>query len=215
MTAKKSTKSTPAKNKPTPTKPPLQIDTPESPPKKLTLAEIMALKVPVTKRVRIQLDGSLSDNIARLESDLITARRADSMSNQSVLQTPKIQTELDELNENSLLTEVTFVFKSIGHMAYDKLVESPVHKPTKAQAKEGSNFNPLTFPQAIIAASCIEPVMTLEEVKELFLIDSWNNAELTKLFYGALECNSETGDTPLSLRGLSGMLSSVQSLITP
>lgn len=207
MTATKST----TKKKPATKKP----KAPSTPPKKLTLAEIMELKVPVTKRVRIQLNGALSDNVARLESDLNIARRADAMSNQSVPQAPKIQTELDKLNEDSLATEVTFVFQSIGHMAYDKLVESPKHKPTKAQAKEGSNFNPLTFPQAIVAASCIEPVMTLEEVEELFQVESWNNAELTKLFYGALECNSETGDTPLSLRGLSGMLSSVQSLITP
>ena len=208
MTDKKTT----AKKKPAAKQPKTTSDTP---PKKLTLAEIMAIKSPVTKRVTIQLDGSLSDNIARLDADLIVARRFDAMSNQAVPSASKIQTELDKLNENALNTETTFVFKSIGHIAYDKLVESPKHKPTKAQAKEGSNFNPLTFPQAIIAASCVQPVMTLEEVEELFVIDSWNNAELTKLFYGALECNSETGDTPLSSRGLSGMLSSVQSLITP
>lgn len=87
---------------------------------------------------------------------------------------------------------VTLRFRSIGRKNYDRLVAD--HPPTDKQVEEHqaqfgqpAPYNADTFPPALIAASCIEPKLTLTEVEQLF--DEWNAAELTELFATAVAVN--------------------------
>ena len=80
-------------------------------------------------------------------------------------------------------------FRSIGRKRYDELVRA--HPPTEEQKAESADapYNVETFSAALIAASCIEPVMTEAEVAEL--ADEWNVAEYMQLWVAALEVNTQ------------------------
>lgn len=179
--------------------------------KKQTIADIKSRKKAVTKQVVIQLDGEMADRIAELRKAHSAARDADRMSNQPDT-APAIQKQIDELVEESRNTEVTFTFKSIGRFRYDELVDE--HPPTKEAKKEGAEFNADTFPPALVAESCVDPEMTNEDAVDIFASPDWNGAELRRLFFGALEVNTETGDIPLSRSGSDATLSSLLNLVS-
>ena len=179
--------------------------------KALTIAQIKKQKKAVTKKVPIQLDGEISDRIADLRRLHLAARDSDRMSNETD-KAPAIMKQIEDLVEESQATERIFTFKSVGRFRYDELVlENP---PTKEQKKENAEFNADTFPPALVAESCIDPKMSLDDAVEIFSSPDWNGAELRKIFFGALEVNTETGDIPLSRDGSEGTLNSLLSLVT-
>ena len=177
--------------------------------KKQTIADIKKKKKAVTKTVPIQIDGEVANNIAALRSLHSAARDADRLVNENP-KAPKIQKQIDDLVTASLETLVVFTFKSIGRFNYDLLVSE--HPPTKEEKKDGADFNAETFPPALIAAACTDPVISPDEAVEMFDDPDWNNAELRALFFGALEVNTETGEIPKSRSESGGMLDSLLSL---
>jgi len=179
--------------------------------KKQTISDIMAKKKAVTKEVAIQMDGEIANQIAQLRQLHTSARDADRLSNDTD-KAPGIQEQIDELIVKSEKTVVIFKFRSIGRPRYDELVMA--HKPTKDQKKEGSDFNPETFPPVLVAESCVDPEISLEQAIVMFGSEDWNGAELRALFFGALEVNTETGDIPLSRTGSDATLSSLLNLGT-
>ncbi len=98
---------------------------------------------------------------------------------------------------------VTFVFQALGREAFEELRGE--HPPTKAQRDDYKAkalamgmapyqagelaHNPETFPPVLIAASCIEPVMTVEDAQGMWGADEFSNAELADLFSAALMVN--------------------------
>lgn len=72
-----------------------------------------------------------------------------------------------ELEAKMLASVIEFRFKSIGHRAWRDLLAA--HPPTKAQrsAERLVDHNPDTFPYEAMAASCIDPVMTVDDVRRL------------------------------------------------
>lgn len=94
-----------------------------------------------------------------------------------------------EIEDEMAAKSVTFRFRSIGHRAWADLLRK--HPPTRDQLakRRDMDHNPETFPYAAIAASCIEPVMTVDEVKRLeaspaFDVQAWN-----QLWGACLEAN--------------------------
>lgn len=179
--------------------------------KALTIAQIKKQKKAVTKKVVIQLDGEVSDRIVELRRLHVAARDSDRMSNETD-KAPEILKQVDSLVEESRDTERVFTFKSVGRFRYDELVLA--NPPTKEQKKDKAEFNADTFPPALVAESCVDPEMSLEDAVEIFASPDWNGAELRKIFFGALEVNTETGDIPLSRDGSEGTLSSLLSLVS-
>jgi len=179
--------------------------------KSQTMADIMAKKKAVTKKVDIQLDGEVADRIAALRQAYTAARDVDRVSNTPDT-APKILTQIEELVEASESTVAIFSFKSIGRPRYDEMVgENP---PTPEQKKDGAEFNADTFPPSLVSESSLEPVISLEEAVDIFSSPDWNNAELRKLFFAALEVNTETGDIPLSRDGSETMLASLLNSVS-
>ncbi len=179
--------------------------------KKRTIADIRGKKKPVTKKVYIQMDGEVANKIEELRGLFIAARDSDRLSNEPD-QAPKIQAKIDRLIKKSESTIEEFVFKSIGRPRYDELVSE--HPPTKERKKAGDDFNADTFPPALVSESCVDPEFPLEDAVSIFSDPDWNGAELRKLFFGALEVNTETGEIPLSKSGSDATLSSLLSLVT-
>lgn len=176
-----------------------------------TIAEIMAKKKAVTKRVPIQVDGEVADEILSLRRLHSAARDSDRLSNDPD-KAPAIQKKIDDLVTKSQDTITVFIFKSVGREAYDDMILE--HPPTEKQKDDGADFNTDTFPPALVAASCVEPEITLKEANTIFASDQWNGAELRELFFGALGVNTETGDIPLSRSGSDGTLSSLLNLVS-
>lgn len=179
--------------------------------KSQTIAEIMANKKAVTKKVPIQTDGEIAGQIAEMRALFTAARDNDRLTNEPD-KAPDIQEQIDALVEESQTTVVMFTFESIGRPNYDALVEE--HQPSKEEQKKGAEFDAETFPPALISASCSDPEIPLEDAIAMFESPKWNNAELRLLFFGALEVNTETGDIPLSRSDSEGTLNSLLSLVT-
>lgn len=67
--------------------------------------------------------------------------------------------------------------------------DKPLPKPIRKQdAPPEPAWNFETYPRALMAASCIDPVMTEDQVQELD--DEWNAEETLELWMAALEVNS-------------------------
>ncbi len=181
--------------------------------KQQTMANIIKKKRGVTKKATIQIDGEVAVEIAELRAQVTLAEQFDRKHNEDDT-APKVQDRLDQLVEDARDTEITFTFKAIGRLPYDELVGDPANAPTEAQKKEGAQFNPDTFPPALVAAAAVDPKITLEEAVEIFGDSEWNGAELQKLFFAALEVNTETGDIPLSKGESSTTASLLSSLLS-
>jgi hypothetical protein len=73
------------------------------------------------------------------------------------------------------------------------------HAPTRKQLADNAStpFNPETFPAAAIAASCIDPVMTVEQVNQLFEVVG--KSEIDLLFSKCVDANVGGTSSPKSL----------------
>lgn len=119
---------------------------------------------------------ALSDEHAELSALLPTLISDDIDAHPDKAATVDRLTELEEIMDAAT---IDFRFRGIGHRAWADLLRA--HPPTKAQLAVDRNLdhNPETFPYAAMAASCIDPVMTVDDVKRLDaspLIDvrAWN-----------------------------------------
>lgn len=168
-------------------------------------------KEPMERTVDIVLNDRVTKEVEEAQQALSSARfelaSLPTVSDE-MLDTERKRVESDRAKAEAKVTEceealeaarealaedtVELRFRAIGRRAYDALLNE--HPPTPAQeeeAKEAGNeiiYNEDTFPQALIAASCIEPQMTEEEVNVLW--DEWNSTELGALFLAAMTVNT-------------------------
>ncbi|MDY0811449.1 hypothetical protein [Kitasatospora purpeofusca] len=92
---------------------------------------------------------------------------------------------------------VTVTFRALPRPAWEELLRE--HAPTEEQADRGMEYNVLTFPAALIAASHVErdaagtevDGMTVEDAQEL--LDEWSDTDAKILFTGALAVNQTPG----------------------
>lgn len=91
------------------------------------------------------------------------------------------QAKLDE-------TTVTLRFQQIGRKTYDALLREHPPRDNDPDDKDAP-YHSETFAPALVAASCVEPKMTEEQVVELF--EEWNTSELMDLFMAAMEVNTQ------------------------
>lgn len=106
---------------------------------------------------------------------------------------------------------LTFTFRAVPRSEWDDLVAAEEHQPTeeqKAEFLEGLikagvdpakaeplSYNPETFAPAAVAASCIEPKLTLEDVLAMWESPDWSAAELARVFQTAMWVNQRADGT--------------------
>jgi len=80
-----------------------------------------------------------------------------------------------------------FTFRSLGRTPFrDLLLAHPArdedHEAVSAQS-EGSKapYNMDTFPPALVQASCVDPVLTDDDIEDIFEGDAWNEVEINAL----------------------------------
>lgn len=86
-------------------------------------------------------------------------------------------------------SEVPFTFRALGRRKYRELLDAN-------QGEPGTRFNPDTFPRALIAACCADPVLTVTDVDRLF--DVLNEGAVETLFMAAFTVNEGLTKVPFS-----------------
>jgi hypothetical protein len=92
--------------------------------------------------------------------------------------------------------EMSFLFRSIGAKEWDLLVSK--HPPTNAQRADGNPFNTDTFPPALMARVCVEPVLSSEEWTEIWESDTWSRGEIGDLYAAAVNLCTSGFNIPFS-----------------
>lgn len=128
-----------------------------------------------------------------LEADLQAAQTQDAMENR-LPAAPAIAQAIVDLEAEMQAAQREFVFEAVGKRRWSDLL---AEHPPRAEDR-GLDHNPVTFPSAALAASCVQPVMTVDEagrLEDLLTIAQW-----LKLWNACLKANvGGGGDTPKSL----------------
>lgn len=164
---------------------------------KATKDNLKKKKAP-TRSVTLVLDPDVAEAWAEAESKLDAARsdleQGFSAERQNAVD--RAEEELEALRPEYDEAAVELVVKGIGRPAWNALADE--YSPTDKQRREArklygpmadQRYNPDTFPLALLAASLVEPEMTVEELNELFDSDGYNDAERNMLIAAAMEVN--------------------------
>lgn len=156
----------------------------KAPPAPLSFGDIKARARPRQTEVRLCLAGDLAAQADRLADEIEAAsNRAAPTSLAEVDPRRALAAELETVHEAMRASEVVLRFQALGRTAYSDLLVA--HPPRPGVAEDGS-WNNDTYPNALIAACCIEPVMTVEEVEELNeLLNHRQRNELFNAAWGA------------------------------
>lgn len=128
---------------------------------------------------------SLTEEISRVSEDWEPTDLTDEHPGRA------LSVELKQVREEAREAEEPFTFRYIGDRAYSDLMAAhPADNDNEA-------FNSETFPRALVAASCVEPAMTEDDVTELFEVI--NEGEIKKLFDAAWEVHNAADVIPFSL----------------
>lgn len=94
---------------------------------------------------------------------------------------------------------IEFKFQAISAREMDALRAK--FPPTKAQEKDGFGVNFEKFNPALVAATLIEPELTLDEITDLYADDNWSAGELAELHNTASAVCFEGASVPSSANG--------------
>ena len=161
-----------------------------------TAAEMFAAKQPVAKKLPVCMDSDLSDEVIRLQALKTQAdERMFAYPNSTVLAQAQADAAEALAAAEAAAAEVTveFRFGAIPRVELDALLGQPEHRPTEAHQekhraackREGLKFkalefNPETFPPALIAACCLHPELTLEQAAQIW--EQWGDGEAATVF---------------------------------
>lgn len=155
-------------------------------------AELQRRKRPATAECALALDSDVIDAHSRALRAYETAKTVAEETPTSTTKAALAEAEdaLEVAEAAAAEATVTFKFRGISEEEWDALID--VHGPTPDQIRKARKdnaaaptWNDDTFPQALVAASCIEPEMTAEQVGEMWKSPQWNAAELQGLFQAA------------------------------
>lgn len=145
--------------------------------------------------VRIPMRADLPDQIGRLELEARREKAVDDRENREPV-APGIARQIQDLEAELAASEEAFTFEALSRGTARELVAE--HPATEDQQKEAAaegrrlQWNPDTYPPALIAASCITPRLTVEDAVEIW--DGWSDGQVAQLWSGCLSVNAGTVD---------------------
>jgi hypothetical protein len=152
------------------------------------LARLRA-KNPVRAEYRVHLSDepirALRD--ARVELDraenILAGAANDAVLDYAREQVAQAREHVEKARAEAEADSVLMVFHGISREAFNALVDA--HPPSEEDAKKGRDYDPATFPPALIAATCVDPGFdSPDEVLEV--IGDWNMTERESLFTTAM-----------------------------
>ncbi|NXY93500.1 hypothetical protein HYE82_03565 [Streptomyces sp. BR123] len=153
------------------------------------------------KSVFLCLAGDKVAELERLEKEL--AGLGDAWAPGSLAETDprkKLAEKVAAARAAVQASETEFRFEALGDRDWSDLIAA---HPAK---EKGQAFDPETFAPALIATCAVDPVMSVDQVRELF--DVLNHAQRDTLWQGAFDVNTEATGIPFSLNA-SGILDSL------
>lgn len=164
----------------------------QRPPTRPPTFDHLRKKPPREERVAVHVDDGA---VRRWEEATAGLRAAEAAARGDAQAEPVVAARAERDAARAALdgSTVWLVFRAVGRKAYDQLVRD--HPPTEEQLAEKRDpgtptpaWNLDTFPVALIAASCVEPAMTVEEAQTIW--DEWNGGEIADLWMAALRANT-------------------------
>lgn len=155
------------------------------------IAAIIKQATPRQRTVTVCTAGDVVGRLDELQEEL--SKVAEDWEPESIAdQHPgrAIAAEIKELQAKSRESEVPFTLRYIGERAYSDLLAA--HPSDRDDEAFGESFT-----AALIASSCVDPVMTEEQAHELFEVI--NQGEVKKLFDAAWDVHNSADATPFSL----------------
>lgn len=157
---------------------------------------LKAAKLPEDS-VPICLRGDLQRRHEELERDLEEARDTDDQGSSLADggKARKVAEEIQRVEREMREHTHPFAFRALPSREYRELVQD--HKPREGDQLDALyGVNMSTFPAVLIAACCIDPVMTLEQVEEL--LGLLTEGQMMDLFMCAANLNRGQVDVPKS-----------------
>lgn len=146
--------------------------------------------------VPICLRGDLAIQFEQLERELEEAREAEGNSLADGGRVREIAEEIERVRAEMREHTHPFAFRGLPKQKFRDLVEEhPARKDEDDDAVMGVNIS--TFPQALIAACCTDPIMTAEQVHQL--CELLTEAQVGELFSCAYSLNKLKVDVPKSV----------------
>ncbi|MER6435421.1 hypothetical protein ABT275_03530 [Streptomyces sp. NPDC001185] len=157
-----------------------------------SIQDILKAAKPREKTVMVCIRGDLAGEAERLQDELSrTSEDWEPDDLTSVHPGRAVAEQLKAVHAQVREAEEPFLLRYIGDRAYSDLMA----------AHPGQNdqelFDSVTFPRALVAASCVQPEMTEEQVIELFEVI--NEGEIKKLFDAAWDVHNSSDVIPFSL----------------
>jgi hypothetical protein len=157
-----------------------------------SIEDILARAKPREKTVMVCIRGDLAGEAERLQDELSRVSEDWEPTDLSEVHPGRaIAEQLKAVHAQVREAEEPFVLRYIGDRAYSDLMAA--HPSDNDQEL----FSSKTFPPALVAASCVQPVMSEEQVTELFEVI--NEGEIKKLFDAAWDVHNSSDVIPFSL----------------
>lgn len=157
-----------------------------------SIEDILAEATPRERTVKVCIRGDLAGRMEELQDALAqTSTDWEPSGLHDVHPGRALAEEMKTLREQIRAAERPFTLRYIGDKAYSDLMAA--HPGTN----DSEAFNSETFPRALIAASCVEPVMSEEQAAQLF--EKINEGEIKKLFDAAWDVHNSSDMIPFSL----------------
>lgn len=91
---------------------------------------------------------------------------------------------------------VRLKYRSLDQKAFDDLLAA--HQPNAKDERKGAQWDPDTFPPALISAVAVTPQLSYEQADELLNSKNWSPGEISALFRNALNVCQAGLDVPFS-----------------
>ncbi|WP_327378015.1 hypothetical protein OG393_31055 [Streptomyces sp. NBC_01216] len=155
------------------------------------IEDILKRARPREHTVRVCIAGDVAAEVDRLEAEL--ASLSDWKPGSMADQHPGIELaeRISAAREQMRAAEVSFTFRALGRLEWSDLVAQ--HPGQTADEAWDSK----TLPLALVSACAIDPVMTPEQVDDLF--ETLNEAQRQQLIEAAWQVNGEGTSIPFSL----------------
>lgn len=150
--------------------------------KKLSIQDILGMASRQRQTAIVVLDGAAEDERQILEEEI------KNLPVEEMEKAVALSERVLELEQRIADTTVKFVFESMPRGAWQAL--SGKHPPTSDQRKAGLPVNEETFMVEAISACCIDPVMTVDETKQLY--QQLGNSQWALLCRAVLSANEDS-----------------------
>lgn len=157
-----------------------------------SIEDILAKARPREKTVMVCIRGDLAGEAERLQDELSRVSEDWEPADLSEAHPGRaIAEQLKAVHAQVREAEEPFKLRYIGDRAYSDLMAA---HPSK---DDNEAFDSEAFPRALVAASCVEPAMSEEQVTQLFEVI--NEGEIKKLFDAAWDVHNSSDVIPFSL----------------